>query len=122
LCEEFPCEKYDDVDAADSFITHRNQLRDLEKAKQIGMEVYAAQLNEKVRALEELLAHYDDGRKKSFFCLAVNLLELDDIKAVMEKAAQEIEPEADKKAKAVVIAGLFEAMAEKRDVSLKLRK
>ena len=42
-------------DLSDSFITHKNQLKDLYKAKQIGMEAYKTELNEKIRILEELL-------------------------------------------------------------------
>ena len=33
LCEEFPCEKYEGADSSDSFITHKNQFHDMEKAK-----------------------------------------------------------------------------------------
>lgn len=34
-CECYPCEKYEHVDEFDSFITHRRQKADLEKAKRI---------------------------------------------------------------------------------------
>ncbi|MCL2827377.1 MAG: DUF3795 domain-containing protein [Oscillospiraceae bacterium] len=121
-CEAFPCKKYDGVDTSDSFITHLNQFHDMEKAKRIGMDAYATELNEKISLLEMLLEQYDDGRKKSFFCLAVNLLDIDEIKAVMEQAIDEIGPEATQKEKAATMARLFEAAAAKRDISLKLRK
>jgi len=121
-CEEFPCKKYDGVDASDSFITHLNQFHDMEKAKRIGMDAYAAELNEKISLLEMLLEQYDDGRRKSFFCLAVNLLDLDDIKSVMQKAVDALSPAADQKEKAATMAARFQEMAEKREVSLKLRK
>ena len=32
LCDEYPCKKYDGVDLSDSFITHKNQFLDFEKA------------------------------------------------------------------------------------------
>lgn len=35
--------------------------------------------------LDSLLANYNDGRKKIFFCLTVNLLELVDLKKVLEQ-------------------------------------
>ena len=44
----------------------------------MGMETYLEELGEKTAILEKLLAGYNDGRRKSFFCLAVNLLELSD--------------------------------------------
>lgn len=114
--------KYNSVDSSDSFITHRNQFHDMEKAKQIGMEAYATKLNEKIILLETLLKNYNDGRRKSFFCLAVNLLDVDDIKAVMTQAADEIGPETGQKELSATMVRLFEEMAKKRDVSLNLRK
>ena len=121
-CEEFPCKKYDGVDETDSFITHLHQFRDMERAKQMGMDAYAAELNEKVAMLETLLASYDDGRRKSFFCLAVNLLELTDVQTVMEAISASVSPEFAAKERAKVAAGRFEAMADERGIVLKLRK
>jgi len=113
-CDEFPCKKYDKADEYDSFITHKNQLKDLKKAKQIGIEAYITELNEKIGILEKLLQNHNDGRRKSFYCIAVNLLDLHDVKAVMEQ----IEPEMPVKA----VISLFEETAQQRRISLKLRK
>lgn len=93
LCEEYPCKKYDGADLSDSFITHKNQFCDLIKAKQNGMESYQAELDEKVGILVELLKCYDDGRCKSFYCIAVNLLELKDIQVVMVQISDEVTPD-----------------------------
>ena len=113
-CDDFPCKKYDNWGDTDSFITHRNHLTDMNKAERIGIESYIAQQNEKVFILSELLSKYNDGRRKTFFCLAVNLLELQDIKAVMTRITHEAEPKA--------VVRLFEEMAERRSISLKKRK
>lgn len=121
-CDVFPCEKYDGVDASDSFVTHKNQFLDMEKATQIGAEAYAAELNEKVRILGELLEHYNDGRRKNLFCVAVNLLELQDTQSVMIELARQTKPDDPVKEKAKVAARLFQGMADVRDISLKLRK
>jgi hypothetical protein len=119
-CDEYPCKRYDGADQTDSFITHRNQLRDLEKAKRIRIEAYKTELDEKIELLERLLRNFDDGRRKGFYCLAVNLLDIEDVKAVMAQVAGlEQEPI---KAKATAIARTFEKMSEHRGVSLKLRK
>ena len=110
-CDEYPCKKYAGEGERDSFITHKNILTNAVKAKEIGIEAYKAELNEKIGILQELLKNYDDGRRKSFYCTAINLLELDDVRAVMERVTD---------AKSAVTA--FNEMAELRGVSLKLRK
>ena len=83
-CRYYPCEKYQHIDDYDSFITHRRQKADLEKAKNIGIEQYNLEQQEKIRILSWLLSDYNDGRRKNFFCVAVNLLELSEIREAME--------------------------------------
>jgi len=99
-----------------------NYLADMKKAKEIGIEAYKTELNEKITILEELLNDYNDGRRKSFYCLAVNLLELKDVNTVMEQIKNEIKPETSLKEKSVVAVRLFNEIAEQREISLKLRK
>ncbi len=122
LCGEYPCRKYERDNSYDSFISYKNQSADLGKAKDIGLEDYMAELNVKVELLKSLLNNYDDGRKKSFYCNAVNLLELQDLKIVMEQIKEEVKPDAAIKEKAEAAARLLQAMAGKRGVSLQLRK
>ena len=121
-CEEYPCEKYDGADLADSFITHINQFRDMDKAKQLGIEAYTAELHEKMAYLKALLENYDDGRRKGFYCLAVNLLALTDVQTVMERLDMEASPTSPIKEKAKTAVRLFQALADERDITLKLRK
>ena len=122
LCDEFPCKKYDGAGSSDSFITHKNQFTDMEKAKQVGIDAYKAELDIKIAILAELLRDYDNGRRKGFFCIAVNLLALQDVNTVMAQLSTESVEDAPAKEKAAVAVRLFEDMAGRRDVSLKLRK
>jgi len=121
-CDEYPCKKYDGADQSDSFITHLNQFCDMEKAKTLGIDAYKKELNEKIFILKTLLANYDDGRRKGFFCLAVNLLELQDVRHVMEQILSQTQPEQSVKDKAITAVQLFQSMAEQRNFTLKLRK
>jgi hypothetical protein len=122
ICEGFPCKKYDKAGLSDSFITHRNQFSDFEKAKLMGIEAYASELNEKIHILEYLLENFNSGRQKNLFCVAVNLLDLEDAKVVVEQLRNDAEQDTPLKEKALMAARLFEEMAEKRNISLKLRK
>ncbi len=121
-CTEYPCKRYDGADASDSFITHKNQLSDFEKARAIGMEAYARELDGKVEALEYLLANADDGRRKSLFCTAVNLLPPEDVRRVAEWVSQSAKPDTLRKETAAAAASLLEEIARERGISLKLRK
>jgi len=122
LCEEYPYGKYNGADLYDSFITHKNQFRDLEKAKRIGIETYKAELNQKIKALEKLLKSYDDGRRKSFFCLAVNLLDRCDLKSVIAQLSEKIETDIPMKEKAMTAVRLIEEAAGQKGISLQLRR
>ena len=121
-CDEFPCKKYDGAEQSDSFITHLNQLKDMEKTKNIGIDAYLKELDEKISILKRLLANYDDGRRKSFFCTALNLLELQNVNEVAEQIEFDTHPEQPIKERAMIASQLFQAMSEKQGISLKLRK
>ena len=122
-CREYPCEKYEHIDDFDSFITHRNRRGDLEKVRQFGAEVYITEQMEKIKILDILLSGYNDGRKKTLFCVAVNLLNLQELK----EALREIESRPDVetltlKEKSAFAAGVLSEIASRRKVDLKLHR
>lgn len=122
-CKEFPCEKYETTDKFDSFITYHNQQRDLKKAQQIGIEAYTSEQVEKIEILKFLLVNFNDGRKKSFFCLAINLLELEDIKSVINMLTTIPSPDnISSKDKSNYAVKLFQEIANQRNIILKLNK
>ena len=121
LCEEFPCEKYETITECDSFISHRNMLKDLRKASG-GIEEYLAELREKVTILRTLLENYNDGRRKTFYCTAVNLLDIRDIRRVMIQILDGTTAGMSEKEQAEMAAGLLQNAADERQISLKLRR
>ena len=120
-CAAYPCERYEREAEFDSFVSARNVLRDNERARG-DLDGYKAMLDEKIMLLRKLLREYNDGRRKSFFCLAVNLLELRDVRAVMDRIALETAPEAELKERAELAVRCFRELAEQRGIPLKLRK
>lgn len=82
-CPEYPCKHYDGFDSYDTLVLHRNQRKDMQKAKEIGMDAYHAEQREKKIILNQLLKCYDDGSRASFFCLAVNRIEIEDLRKIM---------------------------------------
>ena len=122
-CPEYPCSRYDGFDEGDSFVPHRNRRQDIALAREVGLEAYLAQLEEKRAILDALLADYNDGRRKTLFHTAVYLLPLEDLCSVMaaltsrpELAAQPI------KERALAAVELLQEAADRRGVGLKLNK
>ena len=72
----------------------------------------------------DLLDHYNDGRRKSFYCTAVNLLDLDDVRAVMASIHDGLKPdESTLKERAAAAVKIFrEQKAGERQIVLKLKK
>lgn len=121
-CAQFPCERYDRINNVDSFITYRNVSADMERAKGDLLK-YEAELDEKVRILEYLIKNYNDGRRKGFYCLAVNLLQLNDLRDIINEINEKISVrEISLKEKIEQILILFQTKASEAKIELKLRK
>ena len=122
-CPEYPCSRYDGFDDGDSFVPHRNRQQDIAQAREVGLEAYLAQLEEKRAILDTLLVGYNDGRRKTLFNTAVYLLPLGDLQSVLaaldsrpELAAQPI------KERALAAVELLQNAADRLGISLKLNK
>ena len=103
-CADFPCERSRGDEPYDSFITHLYRRADLERCRDMGPTAYGRTLEEKRSILSALLAGYNDGRRKTLYCLATNPPDL----LPKERASQ--------------AARLLLACARKNGVELKLRK
>ena len=121
MTTEIPC--YEGFDDGDSFVPHRNRQQDIAQARKLGLEAYLAQLEEKRAILDEFLAHYNDGRRKTLFNTAVYLLPLEDLRSAM--AALNSQPELAGqpiKERALAAVELLQEAADRRGISLKLNK
>lgn len=122
-CKQYPCETYRHADEYDFLITSRRRKADLEKARRMGIERYNREQREKIQILSHLLSNYNDGRRKNFFCVAVNLLELSELKEAMEQIQSNGElPSLPFKAQCLFVAETFQKIASQRNIELKLRK
>lgn len=90
--------------------------------KQIGSEAYGKEQQEKVSILNELLEQYNDGRKKTLYSMAVNLLDLEVLQYVMSILRGYSEQNIDTKVKAAYATELLLEKANNAGVELKLRK
>lgn len=122
-CPEYPCEKYQNAEEFDSFITHQNQLKDITRAQFIGIETYNKEQIRKISILNTLLAFYNDGRRKTFYSVAINLLPLEDIEDVMGHIEKDDSfGSLTQKEQAEQLVSLFENCAKQNNIVIKLRK
>ncbi|MGE0074223.1 MAG: DUF3795 domain-containing protein [Sphaerochaetaceae bacterium] len=121
-CGSYPCERYQETPATDSFITYVPRLADQRRALEFGMDAYRQELDEKIDILKHLLAMYDDGRCKGFYCLAVNLLDLETLRDIVGRVERIVaQSPMDRKECVRLMVSTIEETAGKRNVSLRLR-
>ena len=76
-----------------------------------------------MQILSYLLSNYNDGRRKNFFCVAVNLLELSEIQEAVNQLQSNTElPSLPMKAKSLYAVKVLQEIADRRNVNLKLIK
>jgi len=119
-CTAYPCKKYSDESKVDSFISYRNVKQNLENAKE-NLVKYQKELEDKHRILLLLLDLYNDGRSKSLYCNAVNLIPLEEMRKIMECIEKKIEDDSSE-ARAKIASVIIKKRAEELGIDLKLRK
>ncbi len=130
-CDEFPCTaKYgswmSDEAQYDSFVTYQRVADNMEFIKEQGVERYVELQKTRIDLLETMLKSYNDGRSKSFYCIAATLLPTEDIEAALVETKRGIETEniplEDHKTRAKMLKSLLKGKAMKQGIELKLRK
>ncbi|HAP54433.1 MAG TPA: hypothetical protein DCQ16_00325 [Spirochaetaceae bacterium] len=117
-CEKYPCDRYLRTGEKDSFISYRNVLEDNEKAR-ADLGRYLSDLEKKKEYLDYFLEKYNDGKSKGFFCLAINLLPIEDIEEIAANAKEKEKPEGPR---TEFVKSLFHEKARNRGIEIALRK
>ena len=124
-CDEFPCSRVESWADADSFVTHRRCRSNLDSVKAEGLKAFLGRQRKRIRQLEAMLAGFDDGRSKSFYCLAAALLRIEALEASLRDASKraregKVDP-ADLKARAGILRSMLMEHAASEGVELRLR-
>jgi len=77
---------------------------------------------EKQEFLRHLLANYDEGRSKSFYCASCQLVPLDRLRQALKDAEAELTWDTDVKEKAKALRAAISRTAESLGIDLRLRK
>lgn len=119
-CVDFPCIRFDkEGSGLDSFVTHRKVFPNLESIKKIGIDHFIVQQRVRIGALEDFLKRFDDGRSKSFYCLACALLPID-ILVDCRNFVEQMDEAADVKEKCKILKAIIQKKADELNIELKL--
>lgn len=125
-CRDFPCQKLEGADSADSFVTHRKMMFNLHSLRDHGIEAFLEEQRTRHGLLESMLDEYNDGRSKGFFCSAATLLPIktivDSIEGAKKGASEDGIKDEDKKARAKALKSRLDAAALAESIDLGLRR
>lgn len=120
-CDEYPCQRYSRIywgTDQESKVAQEN----LDSIKKIGLEAWLEEQRERRLLVEELLANYNEGRSMSFYCLACALMPIDRLNEALAEIKGMPIDDSDLKAKAKALRSIFQELASKSDIELKLRR
>ena len=125
-CSEFPCLKINKWDKYDSFISHQVSLSNLNLIKENGLSVFIEQQEKRIELLKKMLEDFNEGRSKSFYCIATALLPIKDLEQALEESEEIIKNKIinleDLKTKSKILKDKINEIANKKKIELKLRK
>ena len=107
---------------SDSFLPHSHMIQDLGRARDMGPEAYGQELRGRMDFLAYLLKNYNDGRRKTFFILAVYLLPWEDLKVAAARIPSLAPLSLPLKQRAIQAVAFLNSLAATRNISLKLKK
>jgi len=105
----------------DSFVCYQKLEDNISFIQKQGISEFEKQQKTRERLLSDMLKEFNEGRSKTYYCIAATVLEIEDLEkslAEARKQANGLEP----KEKARILHAILDRRAEKRKILLKLRK
>ena len=119
------CERWarhrDSSEKSDSFVCYQKVPDNIRFIKQHGIRAFEEAQEKRCKLLEEMLAGYDDGRSKSFYCIAATVMEPEELEHALTRAESSTSGMAMKE-KAKSMRRILDEIARQKSYTLKLRK
>jgi hypothetical protein len=123
--ENQTCEKWQKHRQAgkeyDSFKSYQKLEDDIQYIKNNGIKAYNEQQKIREHLLLRLLKEYNEGRSKSYYCIAATVMNIGELENALAEA-DIVSKSADIKEKTKFMHSLLDAVALKKGYYLKLRK
>jgi hypothetical protein len=105
----------------DSFKCYQELEGDIRFIEQNGIEAFEEQQKIRERLLREMIRDFNDGRSKSYYCIAATVLGLDELQTELSDAKEQSKGMPVKE-KAKVLHSMLDQVAKDKGYILKLRK
>lgn len=105
----------------DSFKCYQTLEDDISFILGNGLNEFIKQQKSREQILKEMLKNFNEGRSKSYYCIAVTVLEIDELKESLEKAKKETKW-MEIKEKSLFLHSILDEIAKKKNYHLRLRK
>lgn len=97
-CPEFPCSKFKTEEeyqhqqwqGSSSYPPNEKIIPNLNFIKEHGIGKFIKKQKKRIKLLKTMIANFNDGRSRSFFCKAAALLDLKSLKSSLDKANRKI--------------------------------
>ena len=105
----------------DSLLSYQRLGDNIAFIQKSGMEEFEKQQKIREKLLKAILKEFNEGRSKTFYCIAAAVLEIVELESVLEKARAKSQG-LGIRAKSKVMHSFLDEIAENRNYLLKLRK
>ena len=105
----------------DSFKCYQTLEKDITFIQEHGIEAFVKDQKIREQLLREMLELFNEGRSKSYFCIAATILDIDELRKAVETAKQQING-MDIKNRSKVLHAIVDEIAKSKGYYLKLRK
>jgi hypothetical protein len=123
--ENGSCEKWkkhrDAGKKYDSFTCYQKLEDNIAFIRKNGLDEFERLQKLREELLKEMLQEFNEGRSKTYYCIAATVLEIEELEAAL-KQAKESPKKLDLKGKSKLLHGILDDIAEKKRYCLKLRK
>lgn len=105
----------------DSFVCYQRLESNIDFVEDHGIFAFAADQKRREDLLSEMLAEFNEGRSRSYYCIAATVMDIPEIKEAIAQA-RDISAGEDVKTRSKALHAILDKIAQDRKYSLRLRR
>ncbi len=105
----------------DTFVCYASLEDNIASIRRTGLKAFIDEQCEREGLLVEMLAEFNEGRSKTYYCIAATVLDLSELRSALESARESVSG-MDVRDRSKTLHGLLDAAASVRSLRLALRK